>query len=131
MSSNKGFFKFQNVQIAWKPTHQNTQLNVQDTAEEQFQDIVAAAEQEALQDVVDDIVEDFSEDSDGPEVVQTGTQVSITSSESNTSSYNANSLGVLTNTPEPTSASTSSIEIIQRYNKSCCTNQSQARQHRQ
>ena len=42
-------------------------------------------EQEALQDIVEDIVDDLLEDSDGPDVVQMGTQVSITSSESDTS----------------------------------------------
>ena len=52
------------------------------------------------------------EDSDGPDVVQTGTQVSITSSESDTSSYNVNSLEAPANMPELTSASTSSIEVI-------------------
>ena len=91
MSTNKGFFKFQNVQIVRRPMHQNTQIIAQGTAEEQFQDIVATAEQEALQDNVEDIVDDLLEDSDGPEVVQTGTQVSITSLESDTSSYNTNS----------------------------------------
>ena len=52
------------------------------------------------------------DDSDGPDVVQTGTQVSITSSESDMSSYNVNSLEALANTLEPTSEFTSSIEII-------------------
>ena len=102
MSTNKSFFKFQNVQIVQRPTHQNTQLTVQGTAEEQFQDIVAAAEQTALQDIVDDIVNDFLEDSDGPEVIQMGTQVSITSSEFDTSLYNVNSPEVPANTTEPT-----------------------------
>ena len=112
MSTNKGFFKFQNVQIVRRPTHQNTQLNIQGTAEDQFQDSVAAAEQEPFQDIVEDIVDDLLEDSDGPDVVQTRTQVSITSFESDTSSYNVNSLEAPVNTSELTSALTSSIEII-------------------
>ena len=85
---------------------------MQGTAEEQFQNIVAAAEQETLQDIVEDIVDDLLKDLDGPDVVQTGMQVSITSSESDTSSYNANLLEAPANTPELTSASTSSIEVI-------------------
>ena len=113
MSTSKGFFKFQNVKIVQRPTHQNMQLTVQGTAEEQFQDIVAAAEQEALQNVMDDIVDDLLEDLDGPEVVQTGTQVSIMSSESDTSSYNVNSAKASANTPKMTSEFTYSIEIIQ------------------
>ena len=50
MSSNKGgkFFKFQNVQIVRRPnatrqTRQNMQINSQGSAEQQFQDIEAAA----------------------------------------------------------------------------------------
>ena len=85
---------------------------MQGTAQEQFQNIVTAAEQETLQDIVEDIVDDLLKDSDGPDLVQTGMQVSITSSESDTSSYNANLLEAPANTPEPTSASTSSIEVI-------------------
>ena len=112
LSTNKGFFKFQNVQIVRRPTRQNTQFNVQGTVEEQFQNIVAAAEQEAFQNIGDDIVDDILDDSDGPEVVQTGTQVSITSSESDTSSYNVNSPEAPTNTLQSTSPSTLSIEVI-------------------
>ena len=52
------------------------------------------------------------EDSDRPDVVQTGTQVSFTSSESDTSSYHVNSLEAPANTPETTSESTSSFEVI-------------------
>ena len=78
--------------------------------EEHFQDIVTAAEQEVLQNIVEDI--DIVDDSDGLEVVQTGTQVSITSAESDTSSDNVNSLEAPTNTPELTSLSTLSIEVI-------------------
>ena len=78
--------------------------------EEHFQDIVTAAEQEALQNIVEDI--DIVDNSDGLEVVQTGTQVSITSAESDTSSDNVNSLEAPTNTPELTSLSTLSIEVI-------------------
>ena len=50
MSNNKGgkFFKFQNVQIVRRPnaskqTRQNTQINSQGSAEEQFKSIQAAA----------------------------------------------------------------------------------------
>ena len=85
---------------------------MQGTAEEQFQNIVTVAEQEALQDIVEDIIDDLLDDSDGPDVVQTGTQVSITNSESDTSSYNANSPEAPANTLELISASTSSIKVI-------------------
>ena len=102
---------------------------MQGTAEEQFQNIVTAAEQEALQDIVEDIVDDLLEDSDGPDVVQIGMQVSITNSESNTSSYNVNTLEAPANTLEPTSASTSSIEVIspQEVQQEPPPHQSQAR----
>ena len=50
MSNNKSgnFFKFKNVQIVHRPnsgqqTRQNTQIGTQDTAEEQFANIAAAA----------------------------------------------------------------------------------------
>ena len=50
MSNNKGgnFFKFRNIQIVQRPhsgwqTRQNTQINTQGTAEDQFADIQAAA----------------------------------------------------------------------------------------
>ena len=87
-------------------------MNIQSTAEEQFQNIVAASEQEALHDIDNAIVDELLEESDGPDVADTGTQVSITSSEPNTSSSNLSSPEVPANIPEPTSESTSSIEII-------------------
>ena len=73
MSSNKGgkFFKFQNVQIVWHPnayrqTRQNTQINSQGSAEQQFQSIEAAARQEALVDLNDLLSEDESVDYSTP-----------------------------------------------------------------
>ena len=55
MSNNKGgkFFKFQNVQIVRRPnagrqTRQNTQINSQGSAEQQFQSIQAAAREEGI-----------------------------------------------------------------------------------
>ena len=111
MSTDKGFFKFQNVQLVQRSTQQNTQLDVQGTAEEQFQNIVSVAEQQALQDIDNAIVDDLLEDSDGPDIADTGIQVSITTSETNISSSNLSSLEVPTNIPETTSESTSSIEV--------------------
>ena len=112
MSTNKGFFKFQNIQIVRRPTRQNTQFDVQGTAEEQFQNIVAATEQEMFQNIGDNIIDEIMDTSDETEVVQTGTQVSITSSESDTSLPNVNSPEVPAITPQSTSLYTLSIEII-------------------
>ena len=60
MSNNKGgnLFKFRNVQVVRRPnsgqqTQQNTQINTQGTAEDQFADIQAAAQAEALLDLND------------------------------------------------------------------------------
>ena len=74
MSSNKAgkFFKFQNMQIVWCPnatrqTRQNTQINSQGSAEQQFfQNIEAAARQEALVDLNDLLSEDESVDYSTP-----------------------------------------------------------------
>ena len=102
MSTDKGFFKFQNVQLVWRSTRQNTQLNVQGTVEEQFQNIVATAEQQALQNIDNTIVDELLKDSDGPDIADTRTQVSITSSETDTSSSNLSSPEAPANTLEPT-----------------------------
>ena len=58
MSNNKGgnFFKFRNVQVVRRPnlgqqTWQNTQINSQGTAEQQFKNIQATAQAEALLDL--------------------------------------------------------------------------------
>ena len=73
MSNNKGgkFFKFQNVQIVRRPnagrqTRQNTQINSQGSAEQQFQSIQAAAREEALVDLNDLLSEDESVDYSTP-----------------------------------------------------------------
>ena len=73
MSNNKGgkFFKFQNVQIVRRPdagrqTRQNTQINSQGSAEQQFQNIQAAAREEALVDLNDLLSEDESVDYSTP-----------------------------------------------------------------
>ena len=50
-----------------RPTGQNTQINTHRTAEEQFADIVATTQQEALHDIIEDIFDDFD---NGPELVQ-------------------------------------------------------------
>ena len=73
MSNNKAgkFFKFQNVQIVRRPnpgrqTRQNTQINSQGSAEQQFQSIQAAAREEALVDLNDLLSEDESVDYSTP-----------------------------------------------------------------
>ena len=69
MSNKKGsnFFKFRNVQVVRQPNsgrqmRQNTHIDVQRTAEDQFMDIQAAAQAEALLDLDDVLTDDNSVD---------------------------------------------------------------------
>ena len=65
MSNNKSenFFKFKNVQVVRRPnsgrqTRQNTQITKQGTAKDQFANIAAAAQAEALVDIDDILTND-------------------------------------------------------------------------
>ena len=71
-NNNSGnFFKFKNVQLVCRPntvrqTRQNTQITTQETAEEQFVEIEAAARADALQDIDDILTDDDSVDYSAP-----------------------------------------------------------------
>ena len=118
MSNNKGgkFFKFQNVQIvrrqnAGRQTRQNTQINSQGSAEQQFQDIQAAAREEALVDINDLLSEDESVDYSLPNqplqpTVQVQNQELQTPNSNNTSASNPD-------TVTDSSLDSSSIEVLQ------------------
>ena len=117
MSSNKGgkFFKFKNVQIVWHPnasrqTRQNTQINSQGSAEQQFQSIEAAARQEALVDLNDLLSEDESVDYSTPRqplqpTVQVQNQIQQTPDSDDTSVSNPE-------TVTDSSLDSSSIEVL-------------------
>ena len=92
------------MQLVRRSTRQNTQLNVQGTMEEEFQSIVSVAKQQVLHDIDNTIVDELLEDSD---VADTGTQVSISSSEADTSSSNLSPPEAPANTPDLTSTSES------------------------
>ena len=73
MSNNKSsnFFKFKNVQVVCQPnsgrqTRQNTQINTQGTAEDQFAEIAATAHAEALRDIDNILTNDDSVDYSPP-----------------------------------------------------------------
>ena len=85
MSNNKNakFFKFKNVQIvqrpnSWRQTRQNTQITTQGTAEDQFANIAAAAQAEALVNI-DDILTDNDDSVDysmqPPQTIETAVQM--------------------------------------------------------
>ena len=117
MSSNKGgkFFKFQNVQIVRRPnatrqTRQNTQINSQGSAEQQFQHIEAAARQEALVDLNDLLSKDESVDYSTPRqplqpTVQVQNQIQQTQDSDDTSASNPE-------TVTDSSLDSSSIEVL-------------------
>ena len=118
MSNNKGgkFFKFQNVQIVRRPnagrqTRQNTQINSQGSAEQQFQSIQAAAREEALVDLNDLLSEDESVDYSTPRqplqpTVQVQNQELQTPDSEDTSVSNPD-------TVTDSSLDSSSIEVLQ------------------
>ena len=78
-NNNSGkFFKFQNVQLVRKPnpvrqTQQNTEIQTQGTAEEQFAQITAAAHAEALTDIDNLLSDDESVDHSPPQSTAIGT----------------------------------------------------------
>ena len=118
MSNNKGgkFFKFQNVQIVRRPnagrqTRQNTQINSQGSAEQQFHNIQAAAREEALVDLNDLLSEDESVDYSPPNeplqpTVQIQNQEVQTPDSDNTSVSNPDTI-------TDSSLGSSSIEVLQ------------------
>ena len=116
MSKNANFFKFKNVQIVRKPnsgrqTRQNTQIDTQGTAEEQFANIAAAAQAEAIVDI-DDSLTDHDDSVDystqPPQTIETAlqveTQIPRTTQVPNSSSTDGST---------DSSPDTSSIEVIQ------------------
>ena len=117
-SNNSGnFFKFKNVQLIRKPnsgrqTRQNTEINTQGTAEEQFAGIAAAACAEALNDIDDLLTNDDSVDYSPPNQQPLEPQVQVKDNIQQVSdSDEANN-----STPESatdSSLDTSSIEVIQ------------------
>ena len=119
MSNNKNakFFKFKNVQIVRKPnsgrqTQQNTQINTQGTAEDQFASIAAAAQAEAIVDI-DDILTDDDDSVDyspqRPQTIATAEQVeTVNPLPSSEVSYNTHQDG-----STDSSLDSLSIEVIQ------------------
>ena len=117
-NNNSGnFFKFKNVQLIRKPnsarqTCQNTEIQMQGTAEEQFAGIAAAARAEALNDIDDLLTDDDSVDYSLPKQQPLEPQVQVRDNIQQVSdSDEANN-----STPESatdSSLDTSSIEVIQ------------------
>ena len=120
MSNNKSanFFKFNNLQVVRKPnigrqTRQNTQITTQGTAEEQFADIAAAAQAEALVDINDILTDDDDSVDYSAQPVQT-VEAEIQVDAPNSSQLDSDNTNV--SNPEGTTDSsidTSSIEVIQ------------------
>ena len=117
-NNNSGnFFKFKNVQLIRKPnfgrqTHQNTEIKMQGTAEEQFVGIAAAAHAEVLNDIDDLLTDDDSVDYSPPNQQPLEPQIQVQDNIQQVSdSDEANN-----STPESatdSSLDTSSIEMIQ------------------
>ena len=117
-NNNSGnFFKFKNVQLIRKPysarqTRQNTEIQTQGTAEEQFAGIAAVARAEALNNIDDFLTDDDSVDYSSPKQQPFEPQVQVQDNKQQVSdSDEANN-----STPESatdSSLDTSSIEVIQ------------------
>ena len=91
MSNNKGgnFFKFRNVQIVRQPnpgrqTQQNTQINTEGTAEQQFENIQATARAEALIDINELLSDDDDNVDYSPPHETTQLQVQVQTPDSQT-----------------------------------------------
>ena len=117
-NNNSGnFFKFKNVQLVRRPnlgrqTRQNTEIRTQDTAEEQFERIAAAAHAEALNNIDDILTDNDSVDYSPPNQQPLQPQVQV----QNTVQTVSDSDEISNNTPESvtdSSVDTSSIEVIQ------------------
>ena len=118
MSNNKGgnFFKFRNIQVVQRPnsgwqTRQNTQINTQGTAEDQFADIQAAAQAEALLDLDDILSEDDSVDYSPPQE-PLELQVQVQNADSQTPDSEDTSISN-SETVTDSSIDSSSIEVLQ------------------
>ena len=118
MSNNKGgnFFKFRNVQVVRRPnsgqqTWQNTQINSQGTAEQQFKNIQATAQAEALLNLNELLSEDESVDYSSPtEPLQP--QVQVQNQESQTPDSEDTSISN-SDTVTDSSLDSLSIEVLQ------------------
>ena len=120
MSNNKSatFFKFNNLQVVRKPntgsqTRQNMQITTQGTAEEQFADIAAATQAEALVDINDILTDDDDSVDYSAQPIQT-VEAEVQVETPNLSQSDSDN--TIANTPDgPTDSSldTSSIEVIQ------------------
>ena len=117
-NNNSGnFFKFKNVQLVYKQnsgrqTHQNTEIRMQGTAEEQFAGIAAAARAEALNDIDDLLTDDESVDYSLPQQQPLQPQIHV----QNNGQQVSDSDETNNSTPESatdSSLDTSSIEVIQ------------------
>ena len=117
-NNNSGkFFKLKNVQLVHRPnpvrqTRQNTEIQTQGTAEEQFAQIAAAAHAEALTDIDDLSTDDESVDYSPPNQQSFEPKVQVQDKSQQVSDSDETS----TSTPETTTDSsldTSSIEVIQ------------------
>ena len=111
------FFKFKNLQLVRKPntvrqTRQNTDLNTQGTAEEQFAVITATARADALREIDNISSDDESVDYSPPEQLPLEPQVSVRDNSQQISDSDETNKS----TPEivtDSSLDTSSIEVIQ------------------
>ena len=119
-NNNSGnFFKFKNLQLvrrknAVRQTRQNTDINSQGTAEEQFAEIAAAARAQALNDIDDILTDDDSVDYSPPtqQPLEPQIQVQNTNQQTCDSDETNNSLRVSTT---DSSLDTSSTEVIQPH----------------
>ena len=122
MSNNKNsgnFFKFKNVQLVHRPnsgrqTQQNTDIRMQDTTEEQFVGIAAAACAEVLNDIDDILTDDDSVDYLPPKQQPLEPQVQVQNNNQQVSDSDKTN----NSTPEgatDSSLDTSSIEVIQPH----------------
>ena len=111
------FFKFKNLQLVRKPntvrqTRQNTDINTQGTAEEQFAAITATARADALREIDNISSDDESVDYSPPEQLPLEPQVSVRDNSQQISDSDETNKS----TPEiatDSSLDTSSIEVIQ------------------
>ena len=119
-NNNSGnFFKFKNIQVVHRPnsarqTRQNTDVRMQDTAEEQFAGFAAAARAEALNDIDDILTDDDSVDYSPPQQQPLEPQVQVQNNNQQISDSDE------TNNSTPGSGSdssldTPSIEVIQPH----------------
>ena len=111
-----GFFKFKNGQVVRRPNsgrqaRQNTQINVQGTAEDQFAEIAAVAHAETLDDILtDDDSIDYSPPCQHP--IDAQIQVQTVNQQPSDSDDTSN---ITTDSVTDSSLDTLSIEVIQPH----------------